>query len=79
MKEARAGRAQFADVTVQVSLNMQICDVLVATVIVEASSQDDAWASTRATPQIKNLIGWERKNKRATRAARTYEEFRAFQ
>ena len=61
------------------SLNMQICDILVAAVIAQASQQDDAWASTTATPQIKNLIGWERKNRRATRVARTWEQFRASQ
>ena len=40
-----------------------------------------ALASTTATatitPQIKNLIGRVRKNKRAARAARTYEQVRA--
>ena len=30
------------------------------------------------TPQIKDLIGQVRKNKRAARAARTYEQARAF-
>ena len=29
------------------------------------------------TPQIKNLIGQVKKNKRATRVARTYEQARA--
>ena len=43
--------------------------------------QQGALASTTAaattTPQIKNLIGRVRKNKRAARAARTYEQVRA--
>ena len=29
------------------------------------------------TPQINDLIGWMRKNNRAARAARTYEQVRA--
>ena len=33
--------------------------------------------TTTTTPQIKNLIGRVRKNKRAARAARTYEQVRA--
>ena len=43
--------------------------------------QQGALASTTATatttPQIKNLIGRVRKNKRAARASRTYEQVRA--
>ena len=34
-------------------------------------------ATATTTPQIKNLIGRVRKNKRAARAARTYEQVRA--
>ena len=34
-------------------------------------------ATATATPQITNLIGRVRKNKRAARTARTYEQVRA--
>ena len=33
--------------------------------------------ATTITPQVKNLIGRASENKRAARAARTYQQFRA--
>ena len=62
----------------QTNTQLTWCDVLVLFVLFLYKGALASTTSTATTkPQINNLIGRVRKNKRAARAARTYEQVRA--
>ena len=57
------------------SLNVKICDILHSLAVVHLGAPASTTSNATTTPQIKNLIGWARKYKRAARATRTLEQF----